>query len=383
MLSRRLASTVAASGSNASSRKIVLVGTGFLASYIVRSLVADPRNRVLLVSRNPQTLYNKVSSLGSQILPPQSCDITSPNTASLQKALEGADAVVSMVGLLVANEQKMIDVQQKGAERVAKVAKEQGVGRVVMVSAIGADPGGVTPYQRTKAAAEEAFLRENPQSTIIRPSIIFGPGDSFFTRFATLAKYLPFLPVFGGGVVRFQPVYAGDVARAIEICCRDDPKVVDLVGGKIIEAGGPDVFTYKEIMQLVLKYSGLQGRRLILSLPYWVGMVQGFFLEKLPESIFTVTRDQIKQLRSDNVVTISSPTPLNSVDFEQLLAAFPSSLPTSAPPGDAGLTSVYKSLPTYLGPKKAPESGKRTHGRGVEDTLEEVRRMSNAGKKTP
>ena len=90
-------------------------------------------------------MYNKVSSLGSQILPPQSCDITSPNTASLQKALEGADAVVSMVGLLVANEQKMIDVQQKGAERVAKVAKEQGVGRVVMVSAIGADPGGVTP----------------------------------------------------------------------------------------------------------------------------------------------------------------------------------------------------------------------------------------------
>ena len=104
-------------------------------------------------------------------------------------------------------------------------------------------------------------------------------------------------------------MYAGDVARAIEICCRDDPKVVDLVGGKIIEAGGPDgtcglfcidawslmtVFTYKEIMQLVLKYSGFQGRRLILSLPYWVGMVQGFFLEKLPESIFTVTRDQVR-----------------------------------------------------------------------------------------
>lgn len=119
----------------------------------------------------------------------------------------------------------------------------------------------------------------------------------------------------------FRPVYAGDVARAVEICCRDDPKVVEQVGGKIIEAGGPEgksnlvcfsrssaseshihhrltsayptVFSYREIMQLVLRYSGLQGRRIILSLPYWVGMIQGFFLEKLPESLFTVTRDQV------------------------------------------------------------------------------------------
>lgn len=156
-------------------------------------------------------------------------------------------------------------------------------------------------------------------------------------RFSTLAKYLPFLPVFGGGVVRFQsvhypcaakglsdqyrPVYAGDVARAVEICCRSDPKVVEQVGGKVIEAGGPDgqfafarflaqtfdtlcidqgnadngpVFTYREIMQLVLRFNGLQGRRLIISLPYWVGMIQGWLLEKLPESLFTVTRDQVR-----------------------------------------------------------------------------------------
>ena len=217
-----------------------------------------------------------------------------------------------------------------------------------------------------------------------------------------------------------RPVYAGDVARATEICCRDDAKTVETVGGKVIEAGGPDgecmtilvflasrlieVFTYKEIMQLVLKHTGLQGRRLILSLPYWVGMVQGFFLEKLPETMFTVTRDQVslpslftdparlvslstlsnsqvKQLRNDNVVTASSPPPLNGLDFEELLASFPSALPSSAPPGDAGLTSVHKSLPTYLAPAGSVESGKRTHGRGAATGLEEVRRMTDKSKK--
>ncbi|ORY34077.1 hypothetical protein BCR39DRAFT_518368 [Naematelia encephala] len=380
MLARRMASNSAAK--QTSQRKIVLVGAGFLASYIARALVADPRNRVVLVSRHPEALHAKLVPLGAQILPPVSADITSPSPTSLQSALQGASAVVSMVGLLSAPAKAMYEVQEKGAQTVARLAKEEGVGRMVMISAIGADEHGPTPYQRTKAAGEKAFLEADSTATIIRPSIVFGPGDSFFTRFETLAKWLPFLPVFGGGVVRFQPVYAGDIARAVEICCRDDPQVVKHVGGKIIEAGGPDTFTYREIMQLVLRYSGLQGRRMILSLPYWLGMIQGFFLEKLPESIFTVTRDQIRQLRNDNIVAVSAVSPLGSVDFAGLLSAFPSSLPTSSPPGQAGLTSVYKSLPTYLGPAKGPVSGKRTHGRGgIEDSFEEVKRLSEKAKK--
>lgn len=233
---------------------------------------------------------------------------------------------------------------------------------------------GETPYWKTKGAAEEAFLRINPTSTIIRPSIIFGPGDSFFTRFSTLAKYMPFLPVFGGGAVRFQPVYAGDVARAVEICCRADPEVVKVIGGKIIEAGGPDVFTYREIMQLVLRYSGREGKRFILSLPYWVGMLQGMLLEKLPENLFTVTRDQVQQLKHDNIV--APIPPLNSVPFDRVLSAFPPSLPSSTPvvEGDPGLSSVYKVLPTYLGPQITRVEGKRTHGRpGV--GFEEIERL--------
>lgn len=157
-----------------------------------------------------------------------------------------------------------------------------------------------------------------------------------------------------------RPVYVGDVARAVEICCRDDPTVVGQVAGRIIEAGGPDILTYREIMELVLRYTNLQGRRAIISLPYWVGSVQGFVLEMLPETMFTLTRDQVTQLREDNIV--SPHPPMFGQNFEDLLRAFPSSAPSSAPPGDAGLKSVYDILPTYLGVGKR-EEGKRTHGR--------------------
>ncbi|RXK40155.1 NADH dehydrogenase [Tremella mesenterica] len=284
--------------------------------------------------------------------------------------MEGAHAVVSLVGLLAATEKEMVDVQQDGARRVADAAKEKGVERVVMISAIGADKNGVTPYQRTKAAAEEYFLSLHPTATVIRPSIVFGPGDSFFTRFAEMAKWLPFLPVFGGGTTKFQPVYVGDLARAVEICCRDDAKVVDMVGGRIIEAGGPDILTYREIMNLTLLHS--QRRRPIISLPFWVGTLQAFFLERLPQSLFTLTRDQVKQLRVDNIV---SPHPLvNSVNFQDLLRAFPSNSPSSVVETD--LVSVHQILPTYLTPQ-TKENGKRTHGRHTSlGSLEEFKKMS-------
>ncbi|WWC61805.1 uncharacterized protein I303_104390 [Kwoniella dejecticola CBS 10117] len=374
MITRRLASTVSIPPTDKSPRKIVLVGAGFLGSYIAKALIADPRNRVLLVSRNPQKLHSQLSHLGSQILPPESADITlssSSDSDNLKEAFKDASAVVSMVGILVGSEAKMNAVQWKGTANVSEIAKQVGVKRFVGISAIGADEGGVTAYWRTKALGEKAILENHPSATIIRPSIVFGPGDSFFNRFASLAKWLPFLPVFGGGVSRFQPVYAGDIARAVEICCRDEPEVIKQVGGRIIEAGGPDVYTYRQIMQLVLRYSGYEGRRAILSLPFWIGKIQGFFLEKLPENLFTVTRDQVEQLRSDNIV--SPHPPLFSLNFQDLLKSFPSSLPSSAP-GQAGLTSVESILPTYLGVQDRQE-GKRTHGRSREQGLEEIKRL--------
>ncbi|OWZ58737.1 NADH dehydrogenase [Cryptococcus neoformans var. grubii Br795] len=372
MITRRLASTVSVPPGNKSPRKIVLVGAGFLGSYVAKALIADPRNRIQIVSRHPQSLHSKLSTLGAQILPPASVDITSSSSVQeLRKAFEGASAVVSLAGLLVGSDKQMKALQEDGARRVGEAASEEGVGRVVDISAIGANPQGVTAYWRTKAKGEDAIREYHPTATVIRPSLLFGPGDSFFSRFATLAKYLPFLPVFGGGITRFQPVYVGDVARAVEICCRDDPIVVSQVAGRIIEAGGPDIFTYREMMELVLRYTNLEGRRAIISLPYWLGSVQGFFLEKLPETMFTVTRDQVKQLRNDNIV--SPHPPMFAQNFEDLLKAFPSSAPSSAPPGDAGLKSVYDILPTYLGVGKR-EEGKRTHGR-KSASLDEVKSM--------
>ncbi|KIR67311.1 NADH dehydrogenase [Cryptococcus bacillisporus CA1873] len=351
MITRRLASTVSVPPQDKSPRKIVLVGAGFLGSYVAKALIADPRNRIQIVSRHPQSLYSKLSTLGSQILPPASIDITSPSSAvELRKTFKGASAVVSMAGLLVGSDKQMKALQEDGAKRVGEAAAEEGVRRVVGISAIGANPQAATAYWRTKAKGEDAIREYHPTATVIRPSLLFGPGDSFFSRFATLAKYLPVLPVFGGGITRFQPVYVGDVARAIEICCRDDPTVVSQVAGRIIEAGGPDILTYREIMELVLRYTDLQGRRAIISLPYWVGSVQGFVLEMLPETMFTLTRDQVTQLREDNIV--SPHPPMFGQNFEDLLRAFPSSAPSSAPPGDAGLKSVYDILPTYLGVRK-------------------------------
>ncbi|ODN94304.1 NADH dehydrogenase [Cryptococcus wingfieldii CBS 7118] len=314
MLPRRLASTVSVPPTHKSPRKIVLVGAGFLGSYVAKALIADPRNRIQIVSRHPEKrnranfcpVHNQLKSLGNQILAPSPIDITSPSSVSaLRETMSGAAAVVSMGGLLTGTEAQMKALQEDGVRRVAEAAKEEGVGRVVGVSAIGAHSKGATAYWRTKGKGEEAIWENHPSATIIRPSILFGP-----------------------------------------------------------------VFTYREIMELVLRFSGLQ--RPILSIPYALGALQGFFLEKLPENIFTLTRDQVTQLRDDNIV--SPVPPMFSQSFEAVLKAFPSSAPSSAPPGDAGLRSVEEILPQYLGPKQEREEGKRTHGR-QSASFEEVKSM--------
>ncbi|KAI5451405.1 hypothetical protein NCC49_001712 [Naganishia albida] len=369
-------------------RKIVVIGAGFIGSYIAKALISDSRNTVVLASRNPDKLYQSLKGLGAQLLPPAKVDISQPST--ITPAVEGADAVISLVGILTGTEKQFIDLQEKGGQNVAKAAKDAGVKRVVMVSALGID-GGETPYARTKLAAEKAFRTLHPTATIVRPSLVFGPGDQFFARFAKLAKFLPFLPVFGGGNSRFQPVYVGDVAKAVEVVSRDDIEIVNQVGGKIIEAGGPEVFTYRDLMKITLNYAGLASRRFVISLPFWVGYIQGFFLEKLPESMFTVTRDQVKQLKKDNIESDpSNPNrPQDRISIADLLTRFPPantrtsmfSLDASVNDPRSILKSVHDILPTYIGEgaQTAPVSGKRMHGRkgaGTDEMLAEVKRMT-------
>ncbi|KAJ7597605.1 hypothetical protein C8J56DRAFT_920507 [Mycena floridula] len=317
------------------SPKIVVCGAGFLGLHISRVLLAAGY-RVQLSSRNPARLHNllKSSAPNQQFLTCVPADITRPST--LKPAFENASTVISLVGILHGTTKQFEDIQWKGAENVARSAQEAGA-NLVHFSAIGADPNSKIHYQRTKALGEQAALDTNCRNTVIvRPSLVFGPEDDFFNRFSRLSKFMPFLPVFGGGTSRFQPVYVGDIARAVEILCRKDPVVISLVNRKIIEAGGPDILAYKDIMRLVLKYNGR--RRLVVSLPFPVGTVIGAFSEILPTNLFTITRAQVEQLKHDNLVNPKL-NPATHFPFDSLLLKFSSS---------DTLKSVDDILPSYF-----------------------------------
>ncbi|KAF8341308.1 NAD(P)-binding protein [Cantharellus anzutake] len=317
--------------------KVVICGAGFLGSYIAHQFARNPQYIIHLASRAPYPLHDRIIRQGRSEQPspepphisrfgqPFQLDVTKPVT--LKPAFESADTVVSLVGVLHGTQRQFEEIQWKGAQNVATAAKEAGA-RLIHVSAIGADPNSSIPYFRTKGLAEEFVRQEVPDAVIIRPSLIFGPGDGFFARFAALSRFLPFLPVFGGGSTRFQPVYAGDIARFMDLSTRPGSNISHHTAGKVIEAGGPEVFTYREMMELVLKYTGR--KRPILSLPFVVGKAQGFVLEKLPTNLLTVTRDQVEQLKNDNVAKDNS--------FLDLLVQ-----------GDgSGPTSIHQILPTYL-----------------------------------
>ncbi|VDB85272.1 unnamed protein product [Peniophora sp. CBMAI 1063] len=321
------------------SYKVVLCGSGFIGSRIAHAISMANRQTPLrrLIQPSSRTLDSRADILRRE-LPPDDMlafrpfDITRPET--LAPALEGAEVVVSLVGLLTGSPDLFERVQWRGTENVAVAAKRIGA-KLIYISAIGADKESSVPYAKTKALAEEAVLRHCPDATIIRPSLVFGPGDSFFNRFATLSKFLPFLPVFGDGSTRFQPVFVDDLAQLVEIISRQDPAIRSEVAGRVIEAGGPDVFSFKDIMRLVLQYTGRA--RPVISVPWAIGKLQGAVLERLPETILTMTQDQVEQLKKDNIV--ASPTPSGYINFLDFMRMH-----------GYELTPVERVLPMYLRP---------------------------------
>jgi NADH dehydrogenase len=214
---------------------------------------------------------------------------------SLLAAAEDADAVINLVGILFpTGKQTFKSVMDEGAKHVAEAARETGARSLVHVSAIGASANAPSYYGRSKWAGEEAVRQVYPEAVILRPSIVFGPGDDFFNRFASLARFSPVLPLIGGGKTRIQPVFAGDVAKAI---------IAALTGNTEADApyelGGPEVLTMKEIMQRVLAYT--MRKRRLLSEPFFLAKLQGAFLQLLPKPLLTV--DQVRMLETDNVVS--------------------------------------------------------------------------------
>ena len=274
----------------------VFGGSGFIGRHTVRRL-AQAGMRVRVAVRDPEAAaFLKPMGDVGQVVPVQA---NLRHEASVRRAVEGADAVINLVGILYQRGNQRFDsVHAQGARRVAAAAKAAGAKRLVHLSAIGADAGGSAEYARSKAAGEAAVVEAFPGASIVRPSVVFGPEDDFFNRFAGLARLTPVLPLIGGGLTRFQPVYVGDVAEAIfAILQRPD------TAGRIYELGGPRSYSFKELLQYVLREIGR--KRLLLPLPFALAKLQAAILQLLP--VPPLTPDQVELLRRDNVASAGLP----------------------------------------------------------------------------
>ena len=272
-------------------------GTGFIGRYVVCRL-CERGARLRVISRSPSTHGHHLQPLGrvDQIVV-QSADLSSE--AALRRAVAGSAGVVNLIGILhETRRQRFAEVQGALAGRIAAAARAEGATRTVQISAIGADPASSSAYARSKAEGERRVLEAFPDATVLRPSIVIGPEDDFFNRFAALARILPALPLIGGGHTRFQPVYVGDVAQAVVAAL----ELEDCLG-KIYELGGPQIYTFAELMRYMLRVVGR--RRLLPSVPFGLAKIQARFLELLPEP--PLTRDQVELLQVDNVVAPGMP----------------------------------------------------------------------------
>jgi len=269
-------------------------GSGFLGRHLVRAL-ARRHYRIRVAVRRPD-LAGHLQPLGrvGQI---HAVQANVRHAESVEAAVRGADIVINLVGILFERGRQRFDtVQTYGAEQVALAASAHGA-RMIQVSSIGADENSASAYARSKAEGEKAVLAARPEAIIVRPSIMFGPEDDFFNKFAAMARMLPALPLLGGGHTKFQPVFVGDVAEAIARAVDGEAKA-----GTIYEMGGPEVRTFKELMQYVLETT--ERRRFLVPLPFGLAKFQAMFLQLMPTPL--LTQDQVEQLKVDNVVSAAA-----------------------------------------------------------------------------
>lgn len=271
-------------------------GSGFVGRYIARRMAkAGWRVRVAVRRPNEAHFVRPYGVVGQ--VEPIFCNIRDDD--SVRDVMKGADAVVNCVGILdETGKNRFEQVQAEGPARIARIAAEQGVEQLVHVSAIGADPDSDSAYARTKGVGEAAITDTFPRAVILRPSIVFGPEDQFFNRFASMTRFGPVLPLVGAGT-RFQPVYVDDVAQAAV------KAVMGEVKPGIYELGGPDVASFRELMRQMLTV--IRRRRLVLGLPFWVGNLMGLgsaALKLVSGGLLSgpITTDQVKNLKKDNVV---------------------------------------------------------------------------------
>ncbi|NOX83531.1 MAG: complex I NDUFA9 subunit family protein [Alphaproteobacteria bacterium] len=275
---------------------VVFGGSGFVGRNTVREL-AKRGWRVRVAVRRPHLaqFLRPMGAVGQIQL--KQANIRYPD--SIAGALTGADAVINLVGILHREgPQRFEAVQRQGAAKIAQLAGEAGVENFVQVSSIGADADSDSVYARTKGEAEIAVREAIPSATIIRPSIVFGQEDKFFNKFAAMAMMSPVLPLIGGGKTRFQPIYVDDVADAIcEALVRPEAR------GRIYELGGPRIYTFKELLELMLHEIGR--KRALVPVPFPIASLIGLAGEMAGIAPFVeppLTRDQVRLLKRDNVV---------------------------------------------------------------------------------
>lgn len=273
-------------------------GSGFVGRYIARRMAKKGWRVRVAVRRPNEAIFVRPYGAVGQV-EPVLCNVR--DDASVAAAMSGADAVVNCVGILSESGKNAFEaVQADGAARIARLAAAEGISRMVQISAIGADAEAESEYARTKAAGEAAVLEHCPDAVILRPSIVFGPEDQFFNRFAAMARFGPVLPVVGANT-RFQPVYVDDIARAAT------KAVLGRAGSGIYELGGPDVMSFRALMRVMLKE--IRRRRLVLNMPFWVARIMAFGFDMLQKMTLglvhngMLTRDQVKNLKADNIVS--------------------------------------------------------------------------------
>ncbi len=271
----------------------LLGGSGFLAKYCISELLKDG-HKVVVVCRNPY-LAGDLRMMGSL----DQLDINSGNIAikdSIEPFIRGSDIVINLVGILFESvgNQTFQNCHTLGAKNIAELSKKYGVERLIHFSSIGANIDSESKYQKSKGLGEKHITEIFPDSTIIRPSIVFGPGDGFFSVQSRLVKMLPIIPLFGGGNNCFQCVYVKDLAYGIS-------KIIEIekTKGQIFEFGGPDILSMKEIYKLIM--DTLNIKRILLPMPLSIAAMMGTVMQYLPSPI--ITYDQVKLLRQDNIVS--------------------------------------------------------------------------------
>ena len=293
-------------GTSVAQDQVVTVfgGSGFVGRHVVRALALRGW-RILVASRRPDlAIHVQPTGRVGQV---QAVQANLRYPASVAAALKGSAAVVNLVGILAeTGRQNFEAVHSFGARAVARAAHEAGITNLVHVSAIGADPESQSLYARSKGRAEAIVRETMPSATILRPSVVFGPEDDFFNRFAAMARLSPALPLIGGGETRFQPVYVGDVAEAVATVLGGEGEA-----GEPYELGGPAVRSFRELMAYVCAVTGRP--RLLVPIPFGLArfpaaateIASTLLLGAFPKT-FAFTRDQVKLLEVDNVVSAAA-----------------------------------------------------------------------------